>query len=227
VNCLRDNPMTQFSVQWILSLNRLSQNWGQVQFISGYLSATDYIVLTVSGELGGDFDSYKFMFRQFWPLSLNVVEVHAALDRFYETSENALITIPKALFFIICEREVATEQRAETGVTKTHGQSNGGFWKSLDAQGKKLFISGYLSATDYIMLTVSGDFDTYKTMSRLFWPPALKVDEVHAALDRFYETSENGLIAISGALSVISERAAGTDEATVQKKIADLRAKSQ
>jgi hypothetical protein len=32
VNCLRDNPMTQFSVQWILSLNHLSQNRGQVHF---------------------------------------------------------------------------------------------------------------------------------------------------------------------------------------------------
>jgi hypothetical protein len=32
VNFLRDNPMTQFSIRWILSLNRLSQKWGQVQF---------------------------------------------------------------------------------------------------------------------------------------------------------------------------------------------------
>src|ERR1019366_3599047 len=31
VNCLRDNPMTQFSIHWILSLNRLCQKWGQVQ----------------------------------------------------------------------------------------------------------------------------------------------------------------------------------------------------
>jgi hypothetical protein len=31
VNNLRINPMTQFSIPWILSLNRLSQKWGQVQ----------------------------------------------------------------------------------------------------------------------------------------------------------------------------------------------------
>jgi hypothetical protein len=31
VNCLRDNPITQFSVQWILSLNYLSQFWGPLQ----------------------------------------------------------------------------------------------------------------------------------------------------------------------------------------------------
>jgi hypothetical protein len=32
VNCLRDKPMTQLSIRWILSLNRLSQKWGQVQY---------------------------------------------------------------------------------------------------------------------------------------------------------------------------------------------------
>jgi hypothetical protein len=31
VNILLDNPMTQFSFGWILSLNWLSQKWGQVQ----------------------------------------------------------------------------------------------------------------------------------------------------------------------------------------------------
>ncbi|MGH9344001.1 MAG: hypothetical protein ACRD19_09600, partial [Terriglobia bacterium] len=30
VNVLRDIPMTQFSIQWILSLNPLCQKWGQV-----------------------------------------------------------------------------------------------------------------------------------------------------------------------------------------------------
>jgi hypothetical protein len=31
VNILLDNPMTQFSFEWILSLNWLCQKWGQVQ----------------------------------------------------------------------------------------------------------------------------------------------------------------------------------------------------
>jgi hypothetical protein len=31
VNILLDNPMTQFSFGWILSLNWLCQIWGQVQ----------------------------------------------------------------------------------------------------------------------------------------------------------------------------------------------------
>jgi len=33
VNCLRDIPMTQFSIPWILSLNHLSHFWGQVHFV--------------------------------------------------------------------------------------------------------------------------------------------------------------------------------------------------
>jgi hypothetical protein len=44
VNCLRDNPMTQFSIQWNLSLNRLSQNWGQVQFRSSARFSLDGLI---------------------------------------------------------------------------------------------------------------------------------------------------------------------------------------
>jgi hypothetical protein len=41
VNCLRDNPMTQFSIHWILSLNRLCQKWGQVQTYHYHYDASD------------------------------------------------------------------------------------------------------------------------------------------------------------------------------------------
>jgi hypothetical protein len=34
VNILLDNPMTQFSFEWILSLNWLCQNRGQVQIFT-------------------------------------------------------------------------------------------------------------------------------------------------------------------------------------------------
>jgi hypothetical protein len=39
VNILLDNPMTQFSFEWILSLNRLCQKWGQVHYVTDALSA--------------------------------------------------------------------------------------------------------------------------------------------------------------------------------------------
>jgi hypothetical protein len=35
VNILLDNPMTQFSFEWILSLNWLCQKWGQVHYVTG------------------------------------------------------------------------------------------------------------------------------------------------------------------------------------------------
>ncbi|MHB8304194.1 MAG: type ISP restriction/modification enzyme, partial [Acidobacteriaceae bacterium] len=38
VNCLRDTPMTQFSIHWILSLNRLCQKWGQVHLLRAFLN---------------------------------------------------------------------------------------------------------------------------------------------------------------------------------------------
>jgi hypothetical protein len=34
VKILLDNPMTQFSFEWILSLNCLCQEWGQVQIVT-------------------------------------------------------------------------------------------------------------------------------------------------------------------------------------------------
>jgi predicted nucleic acid-binding protein len=37
VNILLDNPMTQFSFEWILSLNWLCQKWGQVHIATGIL----------------------------------------------------------------------------------------------------------------------------------------------------------------------------------------------
>jgi len=39
VNILLDNPMTQFSFEWILSLNRLCHKWGQLQTQLGRLTA--------------------------------------------------------------------------------------------------------------------------------------------------------------------------------------------
>jgi hypothetical protein len=45
VNILLDNPMTQFSFEWILSLNRLCQKWGQVQL--------DLVIFALLGALCG------------------------------------------------------------------------------------------------------------------------------------------------------------------------------
>jgi ribonuclease VapC len=51
VNILLDNPMTQFSFGWILSLNWLCQKWGQVQ-----ISAASFVELSivVEAQIGPD-----------------------------------------------------------------------------------------------------------------------------------------------------------------------------
>jgi len=50
----------------------------------------------------------------------------------------------------------------------------------------------------------------------------MTLDEIAASLDRFYQAPENGPITIASALEVISLRASGADEATVQKMISGL-----
>jgi hypothetical protein len=121
------------------------------------------------------------------------------------------------------QSSVTPKQTGETGAMKTHKQLNGRFWKSLNHRKKSVFISGYFSATDYIMLLTNKDYQTYKKVSQSFCPPSLNVGEVDIALDRFYETPENTPIPIPQAIWVISERTSGADEAAVQKEITDLR----
>jgi hypothetical protein len=60
VNILLDNPMTQFSFGWILSLNWLCQKWGQVHYVSveskngnlikGHLLSSDSTTLEIKPD---------------------------------------------------------------------------------------------------------------------------------------------------------------------------------
>jgi len=119
------------------------------------------------------------------------------------------------------------EQSGPAATYTTRGQLNGRYWISLDEGGKKLFLLAYLAATNYITILFSrGDYERYKNMSQLFWPPSWTGDDVLTALDRLYETPENTPIGISNGICVISEMADGADETTVQNDIADLRARA-
>jgi hypothetical protein len=51
VNILLDNPMTQFSFEWILSLNCLCQKWGQVHLVPHYCIGL-WIVVRWPAEYG-------------------------------------------------------------------------------------------------------------------------------------------------------------------------------
>jgi hypothetical protein len=77
-----------------------------------------------------------------------------------------------------------------------------------------------------VALTTSADFDRYKAIIKPFWPFGLTGNEVASALDNIYVTPENGPIAISNALGIVSQRTSGADESTVQKAITDARARA-
>jgi hypothetical protein len=61
VNILLDNPMTQFSFKWILSLNRLCQKWGQVHIYSEYRSF-DKVQADFLTKLGKRFGVWNSIF---------------------------------------------------------------------------------------------------------------------------------------------------------------------
>jgi len=42
-NFRRDNTMARSSVRWVLSLNRLSQKWGRVQFSAGLTAGLSFV----------------------------------------------------------------------------------------------------------------------------------------------------------------------------------------
>ena len=117
-----------------------------------------------------------------------------------------------------------------TATWKTAGMWNGRFWKNLaivseDAQSS--FVLGYAAAVEdtVIGMGVSLNAD-YKPIIKLLIPSKLTPGEIITALNRFYDTPENGPITIPGAMKIIAQRANGADDATIQKAIADQRAVS-
>lgn len=116
----------------------------------------------------------------------------------------------------------------ESATWKTAGQWNGRFWRTLDSDRKIIFLLAYSNAVDQVtILMTEGNFDRFLTASKKFWPKGLTIKEIQNSLDRFYDTPENGPIGIPNVLMfVIAERLSGTDEATIQKKVIDLRQRS-
>jgi len=101
---------------------------------------------------------------------------------------------------------------------------NGRFWKTLDDGEKLAFVVGYANAIDFVSYKATSTFPDYRSFNGKFWPSSLIYGEVKSALDRFYETPENGQIAVAPALQVVAARSTGTDEEAVQKLIVALRA---
>jgi len=109
---------------------------------------------------------------------------------------------------------------------RTAGWWNGRLWKTLSASERITFLAGYSDATRIVATAASPSFERFDKLERDFWPGSLTLAEVCSALDRFYETPENGPISIWDAITVIARRSSGTDEATLQKAINELRAQA-
>ena len=103
---------------------------------------------------------------------------------------------------------------------------NGRFWRTLTESQKNMFLFGYSNGVDTMSMLAAGrDFEKYKSIQKTFWARNLTVEEVRTSLDRIYDTPENGPIGIPNAIYVISMRSEGADEESIQKEIAELRAR--
>jgi hypothetical protein len=95
--------------------------------------------------------------------------------------------------------------------SRSGGLLNGRGWRALSAEMRLAFLLGY---RDGLAL---GRGPTG------FFPDGMTWGETQESLDRFFETPENRAISITGGLIVLSMRSAGTDEATIAQRIAELR----
>lgn len=131
-----------------------------------------------------------------------------------------------ALFlFLLLAPGLLHSQTPSNDTMKTNNQLNGRFWRPLNDTAKIHFLAGYWVALDAVSMTNSdGSFEKYKTGLKVFYPAKLTATEVFKALDMFYETPENGPIAICFALSFISSRSEGNlSEEVLQERLRSLR----
>jgi len=124
-------------------------------------------------------------------------------------------------------QHVAPPKNENESLLKTAGSFNGRFWRTCSETEKDIFLFGYSDGLDMIAIATSSDYSKYKIVRKKYWADSLTASEVRAALDRFYDTPENGPIAISNAIVAIARRSEGLDEESVQKLIYNLRALSE
>ncbi len=117
-------------------------------------------------------------------------------------------------------------QTAASTAETTGGSLNGRFWRSMtvDQDQKIVFVLGYSTAIQYAVTGMSSLLKVNnQTLLDSLFPSRLTGAELVSALDRFYDTPENGPITINAAVKLIAQRVSGADEATIQKAIADAR----
>jgi hypothetical protein len=127
----------------------------------------------------------------------------------------------------------ARGQDDSTNQFRSSGLYNGHAWINLVANKKLLvdeklwFLSGFRDASLSASIAATEPTPGGGGDDKIFrkgWPASLTMREVIEALNRFYETPENRPIPITYALMLIAGRSNGSDEATIQKLVSDLRA---
>ncbi len=78
------------------------------------------------------------------------------------------------------------------------------------------FLVGYEQALVYTGLVTGVEYSKSEEFKRQLYP-ALTIDEVESAVDRFYETPENGPIPVSDSLRIIAARANGGSADEIEK----------
>lgn len=107
---------------------------------------------------------------------------------------------------------------------QTGGLWNGRFWNAQTPALKGYFLIGYAAgAYDAALLIYERAGQDGTPILKELFPSGMTSEEVAIALDRFYATPENLPVVINAAIKIVAQRAAGADEATVQRAIANAR----
>jgi hypothetical protein len=99
---------------------------------------------------------------------------------------------------------------------------NGRFWKGSMPFVKTGFLLGYEQALVTTGAPQFPEYSKFEEFKKQLYP-ALTMSEIESAVDRFYETPENGPVAVSDALRIIAAKANGGSAEDIEKLTEDSR----
>jgi len=136
----------------------------------------------------------------------------------------ALLTLPSLA-------QLTSGQQSDSASARTGGFCNGRFWNALDDQTKLAWVEAYSNGVTYALLTTaisargadpSRDQEAVTARIQSIFP-SLTWGEVRKALDRFYDSPENGPIPMPEAVRVLSMKVAGVPQAEIDRRVAHMR----
>jgi hypothetical protein len=137
-----------------------------------------------------------------------------------------------ALWTLSASGHVSYGQHSESGAARTGGFCNGRLWNVLDEQTKLAWLEAYSNGVTYALLTTAITTRVNDAPSQVYASVSAKIEsifpsltwvEVRKALDRFYDSPENGPISMPEAVRVLSMKVAGVPQAEIDKRVAYMR----